>query len=242
MPPIRRRDLLTGTALVLLEQGVASGGILQGQLPFEPAAEHSNYPHTAGSWRFFTPQEAATVASVADRFIPPDPQTPGGGQAGCAVYIDRQLSGPYGSNAGLYDRPPFTKGTPSQGEQSAITPAQLYRTGLAALAAWCQANRGRPYSQLREAQQDELLKGLEAGQVQLQGVDGKTLFQAMLKDVKEGFFADPIYGGNRDMCAWKMIGFPGARYNYRDWVGRHNERYPYPPVSIAGSPDWNLRS
>ena len=49
-----------------------------------------------------------------------------------------------------------------------------------------------------------------------------------------GFFADPIYGGNRDMCAWKMIGFPGARYDYRDWVGRHNERYPHPPVSIGG--------
>ena len=50
----------------------------------------------------------------------------------------------------------------------------------------------------------------------------------------EGFFADPIYGGNRDMAGWKMIGFPGARYDYRDWVSRHNERYPYPPVSIQG--------
>ena len=49
-----------------------------------------------------------------------------------------------------------------------------------------------------------------------------------------GFFADPIYGGNRDMVAWKMIGFPGARYNYLDWVERHNERFPLPPVSIDG--------
>jgi gluconate 2-dehydrogenase gamma chain len=31
-----------------------------------------------------------------------------------------------------------------------------------------------------------------------------------------------------------MIGFPGARYDYRDWVERHNERYPHPPISIAG--------
>lgn len=23
------------------------------------------------------------------------------------------------------------------------------------------------------------------------------------------FFADPLYGGNRDMVAWKMIGYPG---------------------------------
>ncbi len=32
----------------------------------------------------------------------------------------------------------------------------------------------------------------------------------------EGFFADPIYGGNRDMVGWKLVGFPGARYDYRD--------------------------
>jgi len=28
-----------------------------------------------------------------------------------------------------------------------------------------------------------------------------------------GFFADPVYGGNRDMVAWKMMATPGARYN-----------------------------
>ncbi|HTT04464.1 MAG TPA: gluconate 2-dehydrogenase subunit 3 family protein [Steroidobacteraceae bacterium] len=239
MPPLRRRDLLAGTALVLLEAGVARGDILQGELPWEPAPEHPSYPPTTGGWRFFTAPQAAMVEAIAERLIPPDPATPGGGEAGCAVYIDRQLAGPYGSNTGLYDRPPFVKGTPSQGEQSAITPAQLYRAGLAALASWCQQQRGHAWVQLSAAQQDEVLRGLEAGQIQLQGVNGETLFQAVLKDVKEGFFADPIYGGNRDMCAWKMIGFPGARYNYRDWVGRHNQRYPYPPVSIAGSPDWS---
>ena len=42
------------------------------------------------------------------------------------------------------------------------------------------------------------------------------------------------------MCSWRMIGFPGARYDYRDWVNRHNERYPRPPVSIMGRADWNV--
>jgi len=54
----------------------------------------------------------------------------------------------------------------------------------------------------------------------------------------EGFFADPAYGGNRDMASWRMIGFPGARYDYRDFVSRHNETYPLPPVSILGAADW----
>jgi gluconate 2-dehydrogenase gamma chain len=42
------------------------------------------------------------------------------------------------------------------------------------------------------------------------------------------------------MAAWKMIGFPGARYDYRDWVHRHNERYPLPPMSIREHPNWKL--
>src|SRR6516225_5963491 len=31
-------------------------------------------------------------------------------------------------------------------------------------------------------------------------------------------FSLTVYGGNRDMAGWKMIGYPGARYDYRDWV------------------------
>jgi gluconate 2-dehydrogenase gamma chain len=54
----------------------------------------------------------------------------------------------------------------------------------------------------------------------------------MLQNTMEGFFADPLYGGNRNMASWKMIGFPGARYDYRDHIDKHNVRYPRPPVSI----------
>jgi gluconate 2-dehydrogenase gamma chain len=25
----------------------------------------------------------------------------------------------------------------------------------------------------------------------------------------EGFFADPMYGGNRDKVSWRMVGYPG---------------------------------
>ena len=57
----------------------------------------------------------------------------------------------------------------------------------------------------------------------------------------EGFFSDPIYGGNRDMAAWKMIGFPGARYDSAPYVARHDQPYPLPPVGIGGRPDWSVR-
>jgi gluconate 2-dehydrogenase gamma chain len=72
------------------------------------------------------------------------------------------------------------------------------------------------------------------GSLQLAGKSAAPFFETLLQDTRCGFFADPIYGGNRDMAGWKMIGFPGTRYDYRDWVERHNERYPHPPVGIAG--------
>jgi gluconate 2-dehydrogenase gamma chain len=44
------------------------------------------------------------------------------------------------------------------------------------------------------------------------------------------------------MVGWKMIGFPGARYNYLDWVNRHNERFPLPPVSMTGRAEWTSQT
>ena len=85
---------------------------------------------------------------------------------------------------------------------------------------------------------DEVLTGLEKGDIQLPSLPSPVFFETLLANTIEGFFADPIHGGNVDMVGWKMIGFPGIRYDYRDWVNRHNERYPHPPVSIAGRAEW----
>jgi gluconate 2-dehydrogenase gamma chain len=246
MAPFRRRDLLKGTALVLAGHTAARAGLIAGSLPWHPGATTAPSAHdtTPGAWKFFTAAEAMTVEAIADRFIPPDPQTLGGKDAGCAVFIDRQLAGPYGQRVGLYTTPPFEKGGKQQGPQSAFGPAELYRKGLAALDEHVRTDHhGGSFAALNADQQDEILHGLDEGKIKFGGgLDAQTFFEQLLKDVQEGFFADPIYGGNRDMCAWKMIGFPGARYDYRDWVGRHNERYPLPPVSIAGRAEWTPKS
>jgi gluconate 2-dehydrogenase gamma chain len=114
-----------------------------------------------------------------------------------------------------------------------------YRQGLAALDKYCRgAFAGKPFAQLSDEQKDQVLTGLEKGPIQLDGASAKGLFEQILKNTQEGFFADPVYGGNRDMAGWKMVGFPGARYDYRDWVTRHNERFPLPPVGITGRPAW----
>lgn len=244
---IRRRDVLTGATFALIGGAAAHAGVIKGELPWRPDAASPPPRVEPGAWQFFTAEELPTIEAIADRIIPPDPQTPGGKDAGCVVFLDRQLAGAYGSAEGLYDRGPFLHGTEQQGSQSSKTPAQAYRAALRALDEYCREGRGsglprgKRFAELAPEQQDQVLRGLEAGSVQLPGIEAKHFFSALLKDIQEGFFADPIYGGNREMCAWKMIGFPGARYDYRDWVSRHNERYPLPPVSIGGRAEWTPR-
>jgi gluconate 2-dehydrogenase gamma chain len=149
------------------------------------------------------------------------------------------LAGPYGRREGLYTSAPFLKGTKQQGSQSADGPAEQYRKALAEIDRYCRTNHGnKVFADLADAEKDAVLTDLEAGKIKFTSGDAEAFFEALLKDVQEGFFADPLYGGNRDMVAWKMIGYPGARYDYRDWVNRHNERYPLPPVSILGRPEW----
>lgn len=238
MTNLSRRNLIAGTALALIGEKVARAGVVAGHLPWEPNAGSPPQAVSEGPWAFFTAAEATAVEALVDRIIPPDPQTPGGKEAGCAVFIDRQLAGPYGRAEGLYDRGPFIKGTKTQGPQSAKNPGELYRSAIAALEHYCQSQDHKRWVDLTAERQDAILQGIESGSLALEGVDGKTFFEHCVRDVQEGFFADPLYGGNRDMCGWKMIGFPGARYDYRDWVGRHNERYPHPPVSIQGRREW----
>jgi gluconate 2-dehydrogenase gamma chain len=235
--------LLASTAFWLVGGLSARAAVIADRLPWAPNAGSPPVPVKPGPWVFFTGPEGRTIEAIADRIIPADPQTPGGKDAGCAVFIDRQMAGPYGRQDGLYTKPPFLKGTPQQGLQSEAGPAQRYREGLAALDRYCRSRySNKAFAELADSDKDEILSGLEHGKVKLEGTDGTAFFEQIITDVKEGFFADPIYGGNRDMVAWRMIGYPGARYNYLDWVQRHNERFPLPPVSIAGRADWTPKS
>jgi gluconate 2-dehydrogenase gamma chain len=237
---INRRRLLGSSAMLLLMGVTARAATIKGALPWKPGAANPPATVTPGGWHYFTPPEGATVEAIVDRFIPPDPETPGGKDCGCAVYIDRQLAGPNGRLESYYMSGPFQEGTKQQGWQSPITPAQQYRTALAALDKACRAKfAGKSFTQLSDSGKDDVLKGLEDGSLKLDGTAGQDFFKLILTDTKTGFLADPIYGGNKDAASWKMIGFPGAHYDYREWVDRHNERVTLPVVGIADHPNWS---
>ena len=234
---------MAGTAAFFLSVGQSRASAISGALPWAPNAGNPPTPVKPGPWLFFTGAEGRAMEAIADRIIPPDPETPGGKDAGCAVFIDRQLAGPYGRQDGLYLRPPFQTGMKNQGQQSEGGPTLSYRVGLAALDNACKAKyAGKAFAELSDDDKDKVLSGLESGELKLEGADGKEFVEEVVKDVQMGFFADPIYGGNREMVAWRMIGYPGARYNYLDWVNRHNERFPLPPVSMTGRAEWTPKT
>jgi gluconate 2-dehydrogenase gamma chain len=41
------------------------------------------------------------------------------------------------------------------------------------------------------------------------------------------------------MAGWKLVGFPGARYDYRDFLDHNGARIPIEPVGLGGRPAWN---
>jgi gluconate 2-dehydrogenase gamma chain len=237
--PMTRRSLLASAAF-LITTGSASARVVTRVLPWRPNEAYPVAPIIPGGYLYFTPSEAAAVDAIVDRLIPTDDLGPGARDSGVTTFIDRQLTGPYGGHDWLYMQGPFSATPlPSQGLQSALTPRQQYRLGLAALASYCNATfSGRGFAQLNSDEQDTLLTGMEKGEVKLPGFDSKMLFNAVHANTIEGYFADPIYGGNRDMAGWKLVGFPGVRYDFRDVIDKPNQSYAIPPVALQGRPAW----
>jgi len=249
MKRLDRRGLLIGGALVG-SAGVANA-LRDGQLGAPPHVYGGTMPWREGAadvppiaqpgdFRFFSDAERLFILPAIDRLIPPDSHGPSASQADVHVFLDRQLAGPFGRGDHFYLGGPWPKGVPEQGYQSRLSPAQLYRIAIPAIERYVRITFNNvTFIQLSVQQQDEVLKNLEGGKASLGEVDGRAFFNMFLQNVLEGYFSDPIYGGNKDMAAWKMIGFPGAHYDYREWAGRHGERVPFPQVSIKGRPGWS---
>jgi gluconate 2-dehydrogenase gamma chain len=236
---LTRRTLLASAALLITAAG-ARARVVTKVLPWDPNDANPVTPVRPGGYLFFTADEAATVDAIVDRLIPTDDLGPGAKDAGVTTFIDRQLTGPFGGHDWLYMQGPFSQAPlPSQGLQSPLTPRQQYRLGLAALEAYCTKSfGGRGFVRLTVEEQEKLLTGMEKGEVSLPNFSSKMLFSAVYDNTMEGFFADPIYGGNRDMAGWKLVGFPGVRYDFRDVIDKPNQAYTLPPVSMQGRPAW----
>lgn len=238
---LSRRRLLTAGAVVGAAPLAAANTFPGGQdEPFKQnAAAFPGPAKTGDDFAFFNPAEQTFIKAAVARLIPNDNLGPGALEAGVHIFIDRQLAGPFGQARDWYMQGPWAQGEKTQGYQSRMNPAGLYRAAIAAIGDATQSQFRKPFHQLSPGDQDAFLKNLEAGEAKLSGgVDGKGFFKLLMQNVIEGYFSDPLYGGNRGMGPWRMIGFAGARYDQRQYVKAYNQPYPLPPVGIYGRPEW----
>lgn len=159
----------------------------------------------AEGYMFFNAAEARTLDAMTARIMPSEPDGRGAREAGVVTYLDHAVAGYF------------------RDLQS------IYRVGLQRLDAYSQARAGAIFPELGAAQQDEILSQVDTGSgVSSAGASADvwdangtdtilTRFFAIVREhAIQGMFCDPIYGGNRDFTGWKLIGFPGAQWEYTE--------------------------
>jgi gluconate 2-dehydrogenase gamma chain len=170
-----------------------------------PAVDARGDAGTDVALTFFNDEEARTVEALAERIIPGEGPDPGATEAGVVYYIDRALAG------------------------VSVDLQVVYRLGLRALEEFCQAEHGGSFRGLSADQQDEVLRrflgpevgdppaGLMFGPEDQAGADHSLISRLVIvvrEHTVEGFFCDPVYGGNRGAVGWRLVGFPGAHWGY----------------------------
>ncbi len=173
--------------------------------------------------------------------MPGTPDDLGAREAGVVNYIDRQLSGAnLGYTLKTYSQGPFLSSeasggsvsttsqtnlyqyvfvqgedVPRYGYQSVLSPQDLYRRAILAVNAYANATFKKNVENLSEDQQDQVVTALQDGKAT--GFTSPTppeFFMQLRNDTIEGMFSDPMYGGNRGLAGWKLIGYPGAQRFY----------------------------
>lgn len=229
---ISRRELIRRMGMVTLIPMVPLAPVALAADP-PPSLPAGTEAATRPAYLFLNTDEAAFLEAACARLIPADDSGPGALEAGVVNYLDRQLGGAWGAGERLYRSGPWAAGTPSQGYQLPFTPAEFFRTALKAVTDEFH-KAGPTFHEKPEAEQIAWLKRVESGEhPDLGPIPAKVFFQSLWEMTVEGFWADPVYGGNRDMAGWRLIGFPGAYANYYTLVDQHGLKFEGRPVSLG---------
>jgi gluconate 2-dehydrogenase gamma chain len=226
-----RRRFVQSFSLIPVAATLGSGDGLSssGASNVAAAAENSYDPG------FFTADEWAFIVAICDRLIPADEIGPGAVELGVPEFLDRHMQTPYANGAIWYMQGPFLEAAPEFGYQGRLPLREILRVGIAEMNAHCsKAFAGKGFAQLTAADQERLLEAAQADSLKFESISSQLFFAYLLGEVRNGYFADPVYGGNKGMGSWKMIGYPGARADYMDWVTVRDKPYPLPPVDLAG--------
>ncbi|QJE02966.1 gluconate 2-dehydrogenase subunit 3 family protein [Massilia forsythiae] len=233
--PSRRRLI---KSLVFVPMGVGAAGALHGGLQTAGAAataapEGKPNPYTP---TFFNADEWRFLNAAVDRLIPHDEHGPGAIELGVPEFIDRHMKTPYAHGSIWYMSGPWLDAPPEFGYQGKLPLCDILRVGMKNFDNHCaQQFNGKKFADLDKGQQEAMLKEAEGNKLKFPDISGKIFFANLLAETRNGYFADPGHGGNKGMGSWKMIGYPGMRADYLDWVEVRDRAYPIPPVDLAGN-------
>jgi gluconate 2-dehydrogenase gamma chain len=173
-----------------------------------PASPPSSAPPAVGeALEALTASEADVLEAIVARLIPTDENGPGAREARAAHYIDRALAGPLSSSR------------------------SAYIVGLAAVDAYAQAVKSRPFSELSPADQDAVLQDMEKNVATGFMPNSSVFFEMVRTHTIQGTFCDPYYGGNANFLGWDLIGYPGIRMA----VSEDEQRMKEKPTAIRNS-------
>ncbi|GKV64468.1 MULTISPECIES: gluconate 2-dehydrogenase subunit 3 family protein [unclassified Sporosarcina] len=219
-----RRKFLKNSGLTV--GSLVAGGTIAGMLGANPKTNHQDatdtetaskgYENPNEALMFFTPAQYQTTQAATERIFPKDEIGPGAKELNVAIYIDHQLASPWGINAKNYMSGPFFEPEPTQGAQLRILRKDMFRLGLQGLDDYSQKKYQKAFTELETEEQDQVLVDFEEGKAyQLAAGLSTSGFFTILKTLTiEGVYADPMYGGNKEMQGWKMRNYPGTRMSY----------------------------
>ena len=209
---------------------------------------------TAAAKTFFDAHQRATIEAAMARIIPTDDQ-PGAREAGTIEFLDRYLSG----LDFIHAKPDGSGFEQLEGKRAEAWKQRIeiirgkYVAGIEELDSRSQSQFSAEFVRLTTEQQDQILTGLERPAAK--GETAKTVsgvapvepalqqtsaeidldfFPLLALHTRQGFYSDPIYGGNKNRVGWKLIGFEGPE----SLAETHAGRYTTLPFFAEQQIDW----
>lgn len=231
-----RRRFVKNSSIAL--GGVVGGSLLGGFLTREYLVGNETdsvetteaNPPTEARMFFSRYEDFVVLEQATERIYPEDENGPGAIELGVPYFIDKQLANPWGINGRDYRQGPFVPTDTL--EQTRQTRGEVFIEGLRRMNQVSQERFQTSFDTAEEEQQIEILQDFADGNVEMKGVASNVFFNLLRMTTLEGVYADPMYGGNRNMAGWKMKEFPGSVASYADVV-EEEEFINMEPISLT---------
>ncbi|TXL65735.1 gluconate 2-dehydrogenase subunit 3 family protein [Cerasibacillus terrae] len=207
--------------------------------PTKEKRDHTQQTLQEARMFFSREEDFNTLKAATERIFPEDDHGPGAIKLSVPYFIDKQLAGSWGTNAKAYMKDPFLQNkqtheyqrkdseqnksgpntstqapTPTPRYQSRQNRGEIFLQGLRKMDQVSKEKFDKSFIDLEEKQQNEILQAFENNEIEMKGVSSQTFFNLLRQTTLEGVYADPLYGGNKNMMGWKMKEYPGPRMAY----------------------------